>query len=220
MTISSQDIRLSLRGQLLTLVVATTGAISLSVTASGYVRTSGSFVTDGFVAGMELLASGFGTGTNNGPQVITAVTPLTLSVSGLSAEGAGAGRSLTVGVPSTRLYENLVGRPIQLKPYLQEQYAPAPPVLGSGPAAGAMVDSQGLYVATLFGVPNTGDAAADRMADAVMALFKPGTTLPLTSGYAVRVLQQMPWRSQIRNDDRGAPFVVVTVPWRVFSNNS
>ena len=61
----------------------TTGV--LGANALGYTRATGSFVTDGFVVGMTVTASGFtvgagGTSPNNGLSVITAVTPTQLTV--------------------------------------------------------------------------------------------------------------------------------------------
>jgi hypothetical protein len=60
---------LALRGRVLTLSVATTGTTSLAATATGYTRAAGSFVTDGFKPGMEVLAAGFATSGNNGYKI-------------------------------------------------------------------------------------------------------------------------------------------------------
>ncbi len=56
-------------------------------------RSSGSFVTDGFVAGMKVTTSGFATGANNGTFVVTIVAANTLTLAtihALTAEAAGA----------------------------------------------------------------------------------------------------------------------------------
>ena len=60
--------------------LATTGSTSLSATATGYARTTGSFRTEGFVVGRQITASGFANAANNGRSTITAVTDATLSV--------------------------------------------------------------------------------------------------------------------------------------------
>ena len=76
---------------------ATTGAISLSATATGYSRASGSFVTNGFAVGQQITASGFTNAANNGTSLITAVTATTLTVSktpATVAETAAAGRTI------------------------------------------------------------------------------------------------------------------------------
>ena len=77
----------------------------LSATAGGYARSAGSFVTDGFVVGQTITASGFTIPANNGSSTITAVTPTTLTVTktippvaeagstGLAAMGTSTGGS-------------------------------------------------------------------------------------------------------------------------------
>lgn len=57
-----------------------TGLNSISGTATGYSRTTGSFVSDGFVAGQTATGNGFTVAANNGTSLITAVTALTLTV--------------------------------------------------------------------------------------------------------------------------------------------
>ena len=52
--------RIACQTRLLSTVVATTGAIALSATASGYHRAAGSFLDDQFAIGMEITPSGFG----------------------------------------------------------------------------------------------------------------------------------------------------------------
>jgi hypothetical protein len=56
------------------------GGADLGVTATGYTRSAGSFVTDGFVVGQRVIASGFTNGANNGVSTITDVQALTLTV--------------------------------------------------------------------------------------------------------------------------------------------
>jgi hypothetical protein len=56
-------------------------------------RSSGSFVTDGFVAGQKIVTSGFANGANNGTFVVTVVAAGTLTLAtihALTAEAAGA----------------------------------------------------------------------------------------------------------------------------------
>jgi hypothetical protein len=53
---------------------------TLGTTDSSYVRTTGSFVTDGFVAGQTITASGFTPTANNGSSVVTGVTATELKV--------------------------------------------------------------------------------------------------------------------------------------------
>ena len=76
---------------------STTGSTSLSATATGYARSAGSFVTNGFVVGQTITASGFTNAANNGRSLVTAVTATSLTVSkpgGTVAEGAASGRTI------------------------------------------------------------------------------------------------------------------------------
>jgi hypothetical protein len=69
-----------------------TGADALSVTAAGYARTAGSFITDGFKQGMEVRASGFSNLANNGVSVVDTVSAQALKVNRATvAEPAGMG---------------------------------------------------------------------------------------------------------------------------------
>jgi hypothetical protein len=63
---------------------ARTGTIELERTATGYVRTEGSFIDDGFVAPMEIYVTGFDSTANNGPQTVAAVTATELTIAGAS----------------------------------------------------------------------------------------------------------------------------------------
>src|SRR4051812_43202806 len=94
-------LQLALRAKALTLTVATTGSASLSGTATGYARSSGSFITDGFKVGMEITAtSGLWISgnsiTNAAGKVITAVTATDISCEGCVVDAEAASRSLTV----------------------------------------------------------------------------------------------------------------------------
>lgn len=65
---------------------------SISVSGNNYVRSSGSWVTDGFVVGMQVVGIGFTGDGNNKTTTVTAVssTNLTVTAGALSTEGAGA----------------------------------------------------------------------------------------------------------------------------------
>ena len=86
---------------------STTGSVTLSASSTGYARSSGSFLTDNFRAGMELTTvSGFAVSGNNvsnaAGKVITAVTALTMSCTGNATDAAASGRVLTAGLPYDR----------------------------------------------------------------------------------------------------------------------
>ena len=76
---------------------ATTGSTTLSAGPEGYSRSSGSFITNGFVVGQQITASGFSNAANNGRSTITAVTATQLTVTKSTppvAEAAATGRTI------------------------------------------------------------------------------------------------------------------------------
>ena len=100
---------------------ATTGATSLSATATGYARASGSFTTNGFAVGQQIIASGFTNAANNGSSIITAVTATALTVTktpATVAEAAATGRSIT-----TATGVNAAGIAVVNRAYAGEQNA-------------------------------------------------------------------------------------------------
>ena len=60
--------------------VRTTSDTTLFATATGYARTEGSFISNGFFVGQQITVDGFANAQNNGTSVITDVTALTLTV--------------------------------------------------------------------------------------------------------------------------------------------
>jgi len=229
---------LALRSRLAGLVAVTTGATTLSATATGYARAAGSFVTDGFVVGMELAASGFTSAANNGPGLVRAVTALTLTVDAYSVtaaagpegytvaartlvvEGAAAGRTLAVGLPALRAWENASVAPAAGKPWVEEDYLPGPvTTLTVGPLA--RLEALPQYVVKLYGPQKTGATALYRLADAVLALFPPRTALTLAGGDVARVRTDVaPYRGQLVQDTAGFAVVVITIPLRIETANT
>ena len=63
---------------------ATTGTTTISATATGFSRSVGSFVSDGFAVGQTVVSSGFAVLGYNGASVITAVDALTMTTAPLS----------------------------------------------------------------------------------------------------------------------------------------
>ena len=218
--ISHPLMQLAMRAQLLTVAVCTTGAVSLSATATGYARAAGSFLTDGFQPGMELTASGFTTGANNGTKVIAAVSDLAITCAGCVVEASGT-RTIAVGLPSQRAWENTDLAPVSGVPYLVEQYLPGPAVRDSiGPIARLTAEPQ---LVVQIAVPeNTGRGAAAAYADAILAAFPPGLALtPLTNGDVLKVRgDTAPYRSQLVRSDPSYAVVTVSIPFRCHSLNS
>ena len=213
--------QLALRTQLLLLAGPTTGSATLSATATGYARASGSFVTDGFRAGMEVTPTGF---TQTTVCTITAVTALTMTVKdGRTVQSSGAARTLAVGLPATRAWENaaLVGAsaPVVGVPYVAEEYLPGGMRKVTTGSFGEL-EAEPMYVVRFHGVPDTGFSALGMYRDAVLDLFPP--TLPLTVGSDfLRVRHDVaPSASQIRRTDDGRAVVTVSIPLSIRTANS
>lgn len=217
--IDRELVSLACRNRLLSLALATTGSTTLAATATGYSRAAGSFVTDGFVVGQEVTPAGF---TQTTPAVLDAVSALTLTVrGGRDVEASGAGRTLSVGLPAFREWENVQLKPDGNRWRVKESYLPGPAsqiTLGSG----GEIEGEPMYVVTLYGIQNTGPSALNKMADAVLALFPPRYPLSLSNGDVVRVRSdEAPYAGQITHSDiPGLAAVLVTIPLRIRSANS
>lgn len=226
----------ALRAKLDTLEVLTTGSASLSATATGYARSSGSFVTDGFRRGMEILASGFGTSDNNGRGVVTHVTALALTVTAydvdevdgklstvartLAVESEGAGREISVPRPGLMAWENIPIRPTRGVPYTEEQYLPGPPPrqITLGPLGELEIEP--MYNVQVHVPENTGFEAAAKYADALATLFAPRTEITVGSDVARVRPETGPFRGQLRRSEPGWVVVPITFPLRLRTPNS
>lgn len=210
--------QLALRAKLLTLSVATTGSASISATATDYQRTTGSFVTDGFKPGMEVTGSGFSNAENNAAKTITAVAASTLTCAGNVAETAGT-RTLTVGLPAGRAWENNTFTPVDGEPYVVENYLPGPTAretLGSF----AELEVLPQYVVRLYAPQNNGMGATRKYTDALLALFAPNTPFVLSEG-TLRVRGDIgPFPGQMLPTEDGFVVTPVTVPLRYRTANT
>ena len=218
--VDHRAIELACRARLQTLLVCTTGSATLAGTATGYARTTGSFVTDGFEQGMELAASGFSLPANNGPRTVTGVTDLALSCAGCAAEAAGAGRTLTVGLPARAGWENVDFAPAAGRPSCEEHYLPGPAAVSTIGPNGRIV-SLPEYVINLYATDNQGIGALAAYATAILTLFPPELVIGLANGDLLRVRgDQAPFRGQLLPDQPGWAVLPVTIPLRCYSLNS
>lgn len=206
----------ALRNKLVTLTVATTGALSLAATATGYTRTVGSFLDDNFDLGMEITPAGFAT---NLPRIVTGVSALTLTVAGaVTPEIAAGGRSITAGLPSSRSWENVVYQPTPGVPWVREEYLP-------GPAAQVTIGPLGEIealpqYAIYVSAPAATGLTVSRYADALMRLFAPRTAIPLANGDVLRVRSDAgPYAGQMQQSQSGFMVKPVTFPLRIRTNN-
>lgn len=213
--------QLALRNRALSLVVATTGVTTLSATATGYARVTGSFVDDGFEVGMDVQPAGF---VANTVGVISALTDTTMTTfSSRGAEGGSATCSLVAGIPLLRAWENEQFPPTAQRPYISDAFIAATSGLRSFPAQGATLDESGLYVLTWYGLSQVGIRAIRKSVTALKALYAPGTVL-VVGASALRVkgspTEAGPSSGQLVPVDGGWSAVVITIPWRGESINA
>lgn len=208
--------QLALRAYAKTLVVATTGVMSLSATATGYARTSGSFLDDGFAVGMEVTPSGFPQTTR---ATITDVDVLTMTVKGGRTVAATAsGRSLTAGLPSRRAWEGVPLTPEPGEPWVFERYTAGPQ---SQLTIGALGDLEDLPMwELLVYVPAGSGLTARRYGDALRRLFAPRRTIALGGGIALEVrTDQAPQVGRLFETDTGFEVAPFTAWFRVDAPN-
>jgi hypothetical protein len=215
-------LRLAMRNRALALVVATTGSASLASTANGFSRATGSFLSDGFEIGDEVLPSGF-SNTERGIVEYVSATDLYIK-GGRSAQGSASGRSLTVGLPAVRMWERLepqnvdaafADADLQGRPVIAEQMILA---AGNRLTQGMMIE-EGRYVLTWYFLDGYGTNAIDRSTLALRALFTPGTALLSGSDVVVRG-DTITLPSQPQRIDGGWVAVNVSVPWRAQSTTA
>lgn len=209
-------IQLALRAKALTLTVATTGVMSLAATPTGYTRAAGSFITDGFSPGMEVTPAGFATNT---PRVITAVSALSLTVSGVvTPESAAGGRSLTVGLPTARAWENIAFQPTAGVPWVREEFLPGPTAqVTLGPLGD--LEATPMYALHVH-VPAETGLTAKRYVTALRSLFAPRTAIPLPNGDVLRVRSDTgPYAGQLLQSHPGFATQPLTIPLRLRSPN-
>jgi hypothetical protein len=220
--IGHTELQLAMRTKLRTLVVVTTGTITLRATATGYERAAGSFYDDGFSPGMELTPAGFATNT---PRVITSVTPAVITVSGaVPVEAFAGGRSLTVGLPSSRSWEGLAFSPTSGVPWIEEQYLPGPEAIMNDGYQGRY-ELRPIYAPRVYVQENVGVPADAKYADAIRRLFAPGTSLPLPTGSAGDVCIALDKPAVTRGQRlhtavAGWTMIPVTIPFRALTVSS
>lgn len=190
---------------------------NLAATTSGFTRTVGSFLTDGFAVGMEVTPTGFTTTT---PGTITALTATTMTVTGTrTADSAAGGRTLAVDLPTVRAWENVDATPVVGAPWIEEAYLP-------GAADKPSVTSEGyvevlpIYSITVRTPLGIGTAGILGYVDALLAHFAPSTPLTLTSGDGLTVRgRPAPTASPIVRGE-GWAACQVSIPLRLITANS
>jgi len=215
---ANTDVDLAFRARCEALVVATTGVTTLSATATGYARASGSFVDDGFAVGMEVAPDGF---PETSVGTILRVEPLRLTIyKGRTAAAAAGSRSLTAGLPALRIWDNRQGSPDPMINYVEGEFMTQPGLLLSAPADGGTREDRGLYVLRWYGVSDFGALGLRRCVDALMERFTPHTTFAAGATDVVRIRgDATPDASRITQRPSGHALVTLTFPWRVYRRN-
>lgn len=122
-------------------------------------------------------------------------------------------------LPADRAWTNVEFVPRDGVPYIEEDFVPGASTL-NGLVRGGTREATGLYVIRWYGIDNTGPDVMDGV-DALLRLFKPGTTIPLQSGDVVRVRGDVaPFSSSLSNDGPARAVITATVPWRVYALNA
>ncbi len=210
---------LACRAHLATLQIATTGSTSLSATTTGYARAAGSFVTDGFRAGMEITPATF---TTTDRQVVKSASALSMTVNGTITADSAATRSITAGQPEYRMYPNMDFNTVQAagRPYTEEEWLPGPSDVETH-GANAIVIHYPTYVIKWWGLSGKGDADLNMCAKKVKAHFAPGTAITMGDGTVLRVRKRpAPFVSQITNPVAGRALVTITIPlWAQTTND-
>lgn len=231
---------LALRNRALGLEVATTGSTSLSATTTGYARAAGSFITDGFATGMEVLASGFSNAANNGRSVILGVTATALTVTKITeqavsasdptrtivagtanaTESAGSGRSIVAGLPVLRAWEGIRVAPSPLAPWIEEDLVPGTSEMLTMPYSNGVAEETGLYVLKWYGVAGKGISGIRKCVDDLLARFTPGTTVTAGSE-TIRIRGDVrPRSTQLLAQEGGWLLCAIEIPWRVTTTNT
>jgi hypothetical protein len=204
------------RTTLLGITVRTTGVTTLTATGNGYTRAAGSFITDGFVPGQEVVPVGF---TTNTVGIIKKVEALTLTTEGRrNAETAATDRSLTVGIPPYRAWDNVAFDPklAEGRWYVEEEYFPGPQYRISATPQGEFEHTP-TYVIKYYGLPNEASIALYAIGLATLLAFKPGKSLGTIDGRSLDVREDVaPAYGAIVNLP-GRAILTVNIPLRVRS---
>lgn len=218
--IDFQALQLALRARTLTLSVASCSGVNLSASGSVFTRIQGSFLTDELSVGMEVLSAGWSSsGDNNARFTVTDVEALTLTVDGtLSTESMGGGRTLTVGLPYQRAWENIGFEPTAGAPWIEEQLVPGTTRQISIGQYGT-IETRLLYQLQVHALEDTGIGAPNRYADALLTLFTPRTQITFGSETARVRTDTGPYRGQLLRRRPGYATVPVTIPLEIWSAN-
>lgn len=217
---SHEDIQTALREYLKTLLVCEAEAVdeltplSLGASAAGFTRNDGgSFLDDGFCVGMEVVSGDYTKSANQGPKMITAVSSTLITCSGCAVEAPAEGRTLEVGLPQSRSWENVAFERQIGVTHVVEQYVPGPE---SAPAFPNDMELRPMYFPQIFVPAGKDITAGSRYADALRRHFTPKTKIAVGNGDYIRGRADAATSVGQRNNSiPGFSMVPVTIPLRV-----
>jgi hypothetical protein len=112
-----------------------------------------------------------------------------------------------------RAWEGKSFSPTPGQPYVSDSLIPSGASLVGHSRIRGRITLDGLYVIQWYGLPRQGLAVGET-ADAIVALYPPGTSVVTADGNAVQVkTEPAPWSGQVRPVD-GASVVTITVPYQ------
>jgi len=124
------------------------------------------------------------------------------------------------GLPAARAWENKSFTPSAGTPYLTDEYAPATSTALSVPVKSAVLEERGLYIVTLYGLPNDGITNIRTWTDAILAAFAPGTAVTSTANDVIHVRSDIgPFAGQIIPMESGFAVCAIRIPWYAHSQN-
>lgn len=204
------DLRSAIRKKLLTASLLSVSASTISASGNQFLDSANGF--GGVAVGDEITASGFANSGNNGVLMVAAATAGAITVNkALTTEPAGSARQVSVLLPSGRAWEGRSFEPVLGSPFISETMSPIysePRGLGVGGTIAHKITGN----FTLHYPAGKGTAAIERMAGALLELFKPGT--PLIYGQTSGVVQQAERRPLLVDADWiSCPVVVSAVAY-------
>ena len=194
----------------------TGGTLTPAATFGASAFTMG-FQAENFWPGMEITPAGFATNT---VRVITAVTALAITVSGsVTPEVAAGSRSLTVGLPSQRAWENVAFEPTPGVPWVEEHFVSGPArQISLGPLG--EIEVEPMY-ALHMNLPSETGLTVRRYVNALRVLFAPRTAITLSNGDVLRVRSDTgPYPGDLQQGRPGFAVLPVTFPLRLRTSNS
>lgn len=209
--------REAFRQHALSLVVATTGSVTIGTDTAGYTRAAGSFITDGFAAGMEVAGTGF-PGSVGAAAMIETVSAAAMTITGGRTVAAPAGsRTLSVGLPADRRWQGTqtpITTVTATRPAFLDQWVP-----GITADSGAIIDT-GFYVLTWNGLSNKGIVAMFRQMQALRDLFPPGYSV-FVGDWLLRVTgDPAPSFSAPITTINGYDTMSLRIPWRIVTSSN